>query len=194
MNHILKLLMTVSLLMTATGVAAHTGHAGSHAGSGFASGLLHPLLGIDHLLAMAAIGLWSIRQSTTMKRGTPLFVIGGMLAGAGIAMVGFGVPGVEAGITFSVLLAGILIATMAKLPTAVGATLVAAFMVFHGYAHGAEMPAGATLAAYMAGFSLTTLGITFAGSGLGALLMKADSRITRGIGAAIAATGAFLAT
>lgn len=185
-----KLLLTVGLMLTATTALAHPGHAEG----GFTSGLLHPLMGLDHLLAMAAIGLWSMRQSTMMKRGTPLFVIGGMLLGAGIAFAGVAVPFAEAGITLSVLMVGILIATLAKLPTAAGAALVAAFMVCHGYAHGAEMPAGATLAAYMAGFSISTLSITMAGSGLGALLLKADSRITRSIGAALAVTGALLAS
>lgn len=185
-----KILLTVSLMLTATTAAAHPGHTGG----GFTSGLLHPLLGLDHLLAMAAIGFWSVRQSTIMKRGTPLFVIGGMLLGAVPAFSGMSLPFAETGIVLSVLVAGILIATLARLPTAVGATLVGAFMICHGFAHGAEMPAGTTLAAYMAGFSMSTLGITLAGSGLGALMMKTDSRITRGIGAALAVTGAVLAS
>ena len=91
------------------------------------------------------------------------------------------------------MLAGVLIATLAKLPTAVGGTLVAAFMVFHGFAHAVEMPMGAHFAAYMAGFGLATAAIAFAGRGLGALLMKTDNRISRGVGVALAATGAFLA-
>ncbi|MFL1405949.1 HupE/UreJ family protein [Marinobacter sp. M1N3S26] len=185
-----KILITIALMLTTTTAMAHPGHAEG----GFLSGLLHPLMGLDHLLAMAAIGLWSIRQSTVMKRGTPLFVIGGMLLGAVMAFGGLNLPFAEMGITLSVLIAGILIASLAKLPTLVGATLVGAFMVCHGFAHGAEMPAGATLAAYMAGFSISTLGITLAGSGLGALLMKADNRITRGIGTALAVTGAVLAS
>ena len=99
----------------------------------------------------------------------------------------------ETGIALSVLLAGILIATMARLPTAVGGSLVAAFMVFHGFAHGAEMPAGATLAAYLAGFSSATLGLTFFGRGLGAVMMNLDGRFGRVLGGLVAATGAVLA-
>ena len=82
---------------------------------------------------------------------------------------------------------------MAKLPTAVGGTLVAAFMVFHGFAHGTEMPAGAALVAYLAGFSIATLALTFVGRGLGALMQKADNRFGRVLGGVVAATGAFLA-
>src|SRR5690554_2314868 len=119
MNRITKLLMTVGLMLTATLAAAHPGE-GAHTHSDFLSGLLHPMLGIDHLLAMAAIGFWSIRQNTTMKRGAPLFVVGGMVVGAGIAWGGVSLAGVETGIAMSVLLAGVLIATMAKLPTVIG--------------------------------------------------------------------------
>ncbi len=189
MNRITQTLLTAGLMLTATAASAHPGHGEG----GFTSGLLHPMLGLDHLLAMAAIGFWSMRQSKMMQRGTPLFMIGGMFLGAGLAFGGLSIPGVETGIALSVMLAGVLIATLAKLPTAVGGTLVAAFMVFHGFAHAVEMPMGAHFAAYMAGFGLATAAIAFAGRGLGALLMKTDNRISRGVGVALAATGAFLA-
>jgi urease accessory protein len=77
--------MATGLMVTATAASAHAGH---DAGTGFTSGLLHPMLGLDHLLAMAAIGFWSVRQSATLKNSTPLFVIGGMVGGAGIAWGG----------------------------------------------------------------------------------------------------------
>lgn len=190
MNPLTTRLLTTAALLLATGSAvAHPGHGHSN---GFVSGLLHPVLGLDHLLAMAAIGFWSARQSVTMKNATPLFVVGGMILGACLAVAGIGLPGVETGIVLSVIVAGILIAAMATLPTATGAALVMAFMIFHGYAHGTEMPSGAMLAAYLAGFSIATLGITLAGRGLGALLMKADNRLARGVGAGLAAVGGYL--
>ena len=99
----------------------------------------------------------------------------------------------ETGISLSVILAGILIATLAKLPTIVGGSLVAAFMVFHGFAHGAEMPAGATLVAYLVGFSVATLALTFAGRGLGTVMQGADNRVGRVLGGVVAATEALLA-
>jgi urease accessory protein len=184
-----QLLMATGLMVTATAASAHAGH---DAGTGFTSGLLHPMLGLDHLLAMAAIGFWSVRQNATLKNSTPLFVIGGMILGAALAWGGLSLPGVETGISLSVILAGILIATLAKLPTVVGGSLVAAFMVFHGFAHGAEMPAGATLVAYLAGFSVATLALTFAGRGLGALMQKTDKRAGRVLGGVVASTGALL--
>jgi len=190
MKTITRLLMATGLMVTANAASAHASH---DAGTGFTSGLLHPMLGLDHLLAMAAIGFWSVRQSGTLKNSTPLFVIGGMVVGAGIAWGGLSLPGVETGISLSVILAGILIATLAKLPTAVGGSLVAAFMVFHGFAHGTEMPAGAALVAYLAGFSLGTLALTFAGRGLGTLMQKADNRVARALGGVVAAIGALLA-
>ncbi|MCK7545401.1 HupE/UreJ family protein [Marinobacter bryozoorum] len=185
-----KLLTTAALLLTATAAVAHPGH--DHSTSGFTSGLLHPMLGLDHLLAMAAIGFWSVRQGDFMKKATPLFVVGGMILGAGLAFAGVALPGVETAIVLSVIVAGILIAAMAKLPTAVGGSLVVAFMVFHGHAHGTEMPAGAALAAYLVGFSIATLAITFAGRGLGALLQKTDNRVARGVGGALAGVGGYL--
>ncbi len=188
MKRLTKILATAGLMLTATTALAHPGHTEG----GFTSGLLHPMLGLDHLLAMAAIGFWSVRQSKLMKNATPAFVVGGMILGAVLAWGGLSLPGVETGITFSVLLAGILIATLAKLPTVVGGSLVAAFMVFHGFAHGAEMPEGATLVAYLTGFSIATLLITFVGRGLGVLMLKADSRFSRGVGGVLAVAGAYL--
>lgn len=192
MNKMTKLLMASGLMLTATMAVAHPGH-GLHTHNDFLSGLLHPMLGIDHLLAMAAIGFWSIRQGTGMQRGAPLFVVGGMLVGAAIAWSGISLAGVETGIAMSVLLAGVLIATLAKLPTLIGGALVTLFMITHGYAHGAEMTEGASLLAYMLGFVLTTLAITFAGRGLGSLMLKADNRITRALGGVVAVIGGILA-
>jgi urease accessory protein len=185
-----QLLMATGLMVAATVASAHAGH---DAGTGFTSGLLHPMLGFDHLLAMASIGFWSVRQNATLKNSTPLFVIGGMILGAVLAWSGMSLPGLETGISLSVILAGILIATLAKLPIIVGGSLVAAFMVLNGFAHGAEMPAGATLVAYLVGFSIATLALTLAGRGLGALMQGADNRAARALGGVVAATGVVLA-
>ncbi|MGM8884883.1 HupE/UreJ family protein [Psychrobacter sp. 1U2] len=187
-----KILMTLGLMLTATLAFSHPGH-GEQVSNGFLSGLLHPLMGLDHLLAMGAIGFWSIRQNTTMKRGTPLFVIAGMIVGAGLAWAGVSLAGVETGIAMSVLLVGVLIATLAKLPTAVGGSLVALFMIAHGYAHGTEMAQGSSMLLYMSGFVIATLIITFVGRGLGQAMLKADNRITRALGGVVAIIGGVLA-
>ena len=187
-----KLLLIAGLMMTATLAIAHPGH-GEQVSNGFLSGFLHPMMGLDHLLAMGAVGFWSIRQNTTMKRGTPLFVVGGMIVGASLAWAGVSLAGIETGIAMSVLLVGVLIATLAKLPTAIGGTLVALFMVAHGYAHGTEMTQGSSLLLYMAGFVVATLAITFVGRGLGTMMLKADNRITRALGGEVAIIGGVLA-
>lgn len=98
----------------------------------------------------------------------------------------------ETGISLSVILAGILIATLAKLPTIVDGSLVAAFMVFYGFAHGAEMLGGATLVAYLAVLSIATLALTFAGRSLGALMQMADDHLTRVFGSVVPAARVFL--
>jgi urease accessory protein len=103
-------------------------------------------------------------------------------------------PGEKTGISLSVILAGILIATLAKLSTAVGGLLVAAFMVFHSFAHGSEMPSGVALVAYLAGFSVATLAITLVGRGMVRLTLKADNRFSRGFGGVLAVAGVYLAT
>ncbi len=192
MKLITKLLVSVGLMFTATAAFAHPGH-GLHIHSDFLGGLIHPLMGLDHLLAMIAIGFWSVRQNSSMKNFTPLFVVAGMVIGSVIAVNGISLGGVETGIAMSVLLAGVLIATMAKLPTAVGGTLVALFTVTHGYAHGAEMAAGSSLMSYMAGFIIATVALTLIGRGLGALMMKTNNRFSRALGGAVAVIGGVLA-
>ncbi|MCG6659011.1 HupE/UreJ family protein [Halomonas campisalis] len=179
------------LLLVAGAALAHPGH--HHHEGGFAAGLAHPLLGLDHLLAMLAVGLWSLRQSRALGLGAPLLAAGGMLLGASLAWGGMALPGVEFGIAMSVLLAGVLIAALVKVPTALGAGIIVLFMLFHGHAHGSEMPHAASMLAYLAGFTLATLAITFAGRLLGGVLMARENRLLRGLGVAIAAAGALFA-
>lgn len=188
----LALLAAPALLLCAGLAVAHPGHEHAH-GGGFAAGLTHPLLGLDHLLAMLAVGLWSLRQSRAFSLAAPLLAAGGMLLGAGLAWAGFVLPGVGFGIAMSVLLAGVLIAALVKVPALAGAGVVVTFMLFHGHAHGSEMPQGASMLAYLAGFTLATLVITYAGRTAGALLMARENRILRALGVAIAAVGALFA-
>ncbi|MCC5883979.1 MAG: HupE/UreJ family protein [Halomonas sp.] len=188
----LALLTAPALILLAGLAVAHPGHDHVH-GSGFAAGLAHPLLGLDHLLAMLAVGLWSLRQSRAFSLAAPILAAVGMLLGAGLAWSGFALPGVEFGIAMSVLLVGVLIAALVKVPAPVGAAVVVLFMLFHGHAHGNEMPHGASTLAYLAGFSLATLAITYAGRAAGVFLMVRENRILRVLGMAIAAAGALFA-
>ncbi|WP_104203598.1 HupE/UreJ family protein [Billgrantia saliphila] len=186
-------LAAVPVLLLVAGTAlAHSGP-DHHHDSGFAAGLMHPLLGLDHLLAMLAVGLWSLRQSRAFSLVAPLLAGGGLLLGAGLAWSGTTLPGIEFGIAMSVLLAGVLVAALARVPAVVGAAAVVSFMLFHGYAHGSEMPHGASMFAYLAGFSLTTLALGYATRLVGGFLMERENRIVRALGVLIAAAGALFA-
>ncbi|MDC8803957.1 HupE/UreJ family protein [Halomonas pacifica] len=181
-------LVAAPLLLLFVGSAlAHPGHDHAH-GGGFVAGLAHPLLGPDHLLAMLAVGLWSRHQPGGGLM--PLLAVAGMLLGAGLAWSGIALPGVEFGIALSLLLVGVLIAALVRLPSLVGTGVILLFMLFHGHAHGSEMPLGASLIAYLAGFTLATLAITLAGRLAGGWLMARDNRILRGLGVVLAGIGA----
>ncbi|NRB54377.1 MAG: HupE/UreJ family protein [Salinicola sp.] len=180
------------VLLVASAAMAHPGALPHTHGGSFVAGLMHPLSGLDHLLAMLAIGLWSCRQSSTLRRAMPLLIALGMVAGAGLAWAGIPLLGVEFGIASSVLLAGVMLACLVKLPTAVGGTLVFAFILLHGHAHGSELAPGASAALYALGFVIASVAITVVGRLAGNWLMQRDSRWLRGIGAAIAAVGGTL--
>ncbi|WP_353981740.1 HupE/UreJ family protein [Salinicola endophyticus] len=179
-------------LLLASAAYAHPGQLPHTHGGSFLAGLMHPLTGLDHLLAMLAIGLWSCRQAPTLRRAMPALIALGMVCGAGLAWAGVPLLGVEFGIASSVLLAGVLLATLVKLPSAVGGTLVFAFILLHGHAHGSELAPGASALLYALGFVVTSVAITLVGRHAGAWLAQRDSRWLRGIGAAIAAAGGAL--
>lgn len=175
------------LVLLASPALAHTGD-GPHS-HGFAAGLLHPLGGLDHVLAMVAIGIWSALVGGARAVVAPVTFVLAMLAGAALGHAGIPLPMVETGIAASVMVLGLLILTRLELPAAAGMALVALFAVFHGHAHGTE--ASGAIAAYMAGFALATAGLHVAGMALGRL-MVAQSGASRIVGGLIAAAGACL--
>jgi len=143
---------------------AHT--LGAH-GAGLMAGLTHPLVGLDHLLAMIAVGIWAGQLGGRAVWLIPLTFVSVMAAAATLASFGLLLPLMEPAIACSVLVLGLLIAGSVRLPTSVGALLVGLFAVFHGYAHGLELPQAASPILYGAGFVLATsllhgLGIGFA--------------------------------
>ncbi|WP_136064290.1 HupE/UreJ family protein [Modicisalibacter radicis] len=171
---------------------AHPGHLGETHGTSFMAGLMHPLSGLDHLLAMFAIGLWSVRQSLTLRRFMPLLIALGMVAGAGLAWAGVPLAGVEFGIASSVLIAGLLVAMLVRLPASVGGALVIAFILLHGHAHGSELAPGASALFYALGFLVASVTISVAGRLVGTWLVRHDNRWLRGLGVAIAGAGGAL--
>lgn len=125
-------------------------------GHDFLHGLAHPLLGWDHLLAMLAVGLWAAQRGGRSLWVLPGVFVGVMIAGGALGMAGVSLPGVEGGILASVLVLGALVAAAARPPLAASAGVVALFALFHGHAHGAEMPAASSGAAYGIGFVAAT--------------------------------------
>jgi urease accessory protein len=158
----------LALLLVVPALAhAHTGVGHSH---GFLDGLNHPVHGLDHLLAMIAVGLWAAQLGGRAIWAVPASFVGVMALGGLLGVAGWPLPMVETGILLSVFLLGLLIAFAVRLPLWAGAALVAFFALFHGYAHGAEMPAGASSAWYAGGFVLATAALHLAGIGLGIAL------------------------
>jgi urease accessory protein len=174
--------------------AAHPGHPGSvYETIGFSAGFSHPFSGLDHLLAMLAVGLWAAQNKRPALWVLPLAFPLMMMAGAAIAMAGVSVPGIETGIAASVAALGLLIAFAVRLPVGASAAVVSLFAMFHGYAHGAELPSGASALLYGAGFVAATALLHVIGLGIGLLAGKnvADKAV-RFAGAGIAAAGAYL--
>jgi len=136
-------------------------------GAGLMAGLTHPFVGLDHLLAMIAVGIWAGQLGGRAVWLIPLTFVSVMAAAATLASFGLLLPLMEPAIACSVLVLGLLIAGSVRLPTSVGALLVSLFAVFHGYAHGLELPQAGSPILYGAGFVLATallhgLGIGFA--------------------------------
>ncbi|MGK7869107.1 HupE/UreJ family protein [Falsiroseomonas sp. E2-1-a20] len=158
----MRRVLTLAALLTAPVPAlAHTGADHLH---GFAAGFLHPVGGLDHVLAMVAVGLWAGLIGGRAAWALPAGFLGAMAVGFGVAAGGLGLPMVEAGILASVIVLGALVAASARLSLAVAVPLVALFGLLHGHAHGTEL-AGQGAVGYAAGF----LAATAALHGLGIL-------------------------
>jgi urease accessory protein len=184
----LRLALLPLFLFLASPALAHTG---DMAGAGFITGFLHPVFGWDHVAAMVAVGLWGAFLGQPAIWVLPVafpvvMALGGMLGVAGIP-----VPMIETGIAASALVIGLAVALAVRPPIWVAAVVVAFFAIFHGYAHGAEMPAAADPVAFAAGFVVATGLLHLAGIGIGLAVRYPAGRIAvRAIGATIAASGA----
>ncbi len=186
-------LATATISVTAGVAEAHTGLPGhTH---GFADGVLHPLSGLDHIGAMLAVGLWAASLGGRALWAVPSAFVALLAAGAAIGMsFSGGLPLVEAMITASVVVLGLVVAADLRLPVLPAAALVGLFAVFHGLSHGAEMPAMAQPLAYGAGFILATATLHLGGIGLGIGLHRLSGRVaTRAAGALTACLGVALA-
>jgi len=125
-------------------------------GGGFVGGLSHPLFGLDHVAAMVAVGLWGAFLGAPAIFILPVVFPLVMAVGGVLGILGVPLPGVEIGIAASAVVLGMMVALAAKPPLWVAGVIVGVFAIFHGHAHGAELPAGADAVAYSAGFVIAT--------------------------------------
>lgn len=165
-------------------------HIGTGLAGGFGSGFQHPLTGVDHLLAMVCVGLWGAFLGRPLIFALPVIFPAVMVAGAVMGMLGVPLPPVEMGIALSVTVLGGCIALSLKAPVWVASLIVAIFAIFHGYAHGKELPSAADPIGYSLGFVLATGSLHVLGIGVGFLNDQPGGiRVTRSFGALIAGAG-----
>jgi urease accessory protein len=174
-------------LLFATPAAAHSG---TGLPGGFAAGFRHPFTGSDHLLAMVSVGLWGAFLGRPLIYALPVIFPAVMVGGAAMGMLGVPLPPVEIGIALSVLVLGGCIAWSLRAPVWAASLIVAAFAVFHGYAHGRELPSAADPIGYSVGFVLTTGLLHVLGIGIGFLNHRPGGVVaTRSVGGGICAMG-----
>ena len=188
----MKVIGFAMLLIAAPFAEAHTGLAQN----GFMSGVSHPLLGLDHLLAMLAVGIWAGRLGGKSSWGLPLVFIAIM----SVTAIGsnMGLPGlgsmllIENGIAVSLLLLGLFIVFSINLPTVIGMITIGLFAVFHGVAHGTGWPMAASPYWYVSGFIFSTVLLMSAGIKTGAARAERFQLLIRVAGMLIAGTGGWM--
>lgn len=185
----------VALLVLAAGVLS-AGPAWAHDGAGlaggFLSGFLHPLGGLDHLLAMVSVGLWGAFLGRPLVIALPVVFPALMAVGGVLGMANAPMPPVEIGIAVSVLVLGAAIAGAIRAPVWAASLIVAVFAIFHGYAHGQELPSTADPVGYSVGFVLATGLLHVAGIGLGLLNTRPGGMvITRSMGGLVTLAGGY---
>jgi urease accessory protein len=182
-----KTIVALSVLASAQAALAHPGH-----GAGFAAGAAHPMTGLDHILAMVAVGLCAAHfggRTLWLLPGTFLAL---MVAGAAFGTGATPTPIVDQAVAGSVLVLGLLVTTGKKAGLLPTFALVAAFALFHGYAHGSEMHSGLSANAYAVGFILTTAALHMLGIGFGLTFRRMPDFIRQLSGLAIGACGIVL--
>jgi len=173
-------------------VQAAFAHVGQGGASGLLTGFLHPLSGADHALAMVAVGLWGAQLAApaiwVLPVAFPLVMaMGGMLGFLGVPM-----PGVEYGIAASAIVLGTAVAFEVRPSLVVAALVVGCFAIFHGHAHGTELPPGQSALLYSMGFVIATGCLHAVGIGIGTVHRWSwGQQLLRGAGTMVAAGGVF---
>jgi urease accessory protein len=182
--------LAICLLLGASPALAHS----ALSGSGFVSGLLHPVLGLDHVVAMVAVGLWGAFLGAPALWLLPVVFPLVMAFGGALGVLAVPLPAVETGIAASAIVLGAMVALAVRPPLWVAAVLVGVFAIFHGHAHGTELPGAVSPLAYSLGFVIATGALHLVGVGFGALTRwPAGSKIVRLGGGLVSLAGvAFL--
>lgn len=181
-----------ALLIAALGLlpAVALAHPG-HDAPGFVAGLMHTVTGIDHLLAMIAVGWWTAASQSRHWWRVPASFAAGMLTGALLGLAGLTLPGAETLVALSLLVIGGLMVLRRTLSRTGATALAAGLALFHGYAHGSELPASGDTAAWLLGMIAATLLLHLAGAAL-ALASRRDPRALRAAGAVVTIAGSGL--
>jgi urease accessory protein len=167
-------------------------HAQAGEASGFLTGFLHPLSGFDHIIAMVAVGLWGAQLGAPAIWMLPVTFPMVMAFGGFLSLIGAPIPGVEIGIALSGVLLGAAVMIEHRPPLFIAAALVAIFAIFHGHAHGAELPPGDSGLTYSIGFVIATGLLHACGIGVGAIHRWSYGRLAlRAVGGLISAGGVF---
>ncbi|OBQ65088.1 MULTISPECIES: HupE/UreJ family protein [Mesorhizobium] len=187
-----KRLSLSAILFLAAAMPAYA-HVGVGTTSSFTAGFMHPLSGLDHMTVMIAVGLWAALKGGRASWAWPAAFVGVMLGGGALGMAHVPMPFVEPGILASVVALGLLVALAVDLPVSAGVAIIGLFALFHGHAHGTEVPENAGGLEYMAGFAVATVMLHAVGIAAGLSLGLRFRGLARVAGAACAAIGVGLA-
>ena len=186
-------IIQIAAVFGALSISAAEAHTGAGSTAGFGHGFVHPFSGLDHILAMVAVGLVAAHLGERALWLVPCSFIVMMAAGGVLGASGVELPLVEVGIAMSVIVLGGLVAFQASLPTGVAMGLVGFFAIFHGHAHGAEMPVDASGVSYAGGFIVATAILHAVGVAIGlrwgGLSSGASRRVAQFGGGAMALAG-----
>jgi urease accessory protein len=186
-------LISLTAVATAGFSTAAFAHIGDHSHMSFSEGLMHPFTGLDHVLAMVAVGLWASQLGGRALYLLPLTFPVVMAAGAALGFGGVSLAWIEIGIALSVVVLGAMVAFRAQPSLAVSVPLIGLFALLHGYSHGVELPAEASALTYGLGFIVATAVLHLIGIGLGLSFNRLPVRFAaRTAGGAIAVLGVAL--
>jgi urease accessory protein len=183
----LRIILACLAITMATNAHAHSG---ADAVGGFVSGFTHPLFGADHIVAMVAVGLWGVFLGKPAVWLLPVVFPTVMAFGGALGVMGVPIPAIETGIALSGVVLGIMVLLASKPPLWIAASLVGIFAIFHGHAHGTELPESSSPLTYSMGFVISTGLLHLSGIAFGELVRWPWGIVlVRSTGAVIACVG-----